>query len=165
MLSYIAAIDRLLEKTLPLAKETISIDEACGRVTCEDIIANASRPQFRNSVVQPLKNAFDSINPSTLKLSASLGVSTIDSFCSVQLPLIKKSILTASVLAFTHTLGEIGVVLMIGGNVPGKTKVASVAIYDHVELMQYQRADVLSLVLIGFSTIVLTISYKTNKNL
>lgn len=114
-------------------------------------------------VVQPLKNAFDSISVSTLELSSSLGASPIDRFCSVQLPLIKKSFLTAGILAFTHTLGEFGVVLMIGGNIPGKTKVASVAIYDHVELMQYQRADILSLVLIGFSIIVLTILYKTNK--
>jgi len=84
-------------------------------------------------VVQPLQNSFVSLGKRPLEVAATLGASAIDRFISVVLPLSKMGYLTAAVLGFAHTLGEFGVVLMIGGNIPGQTQVLSIAIYDHVE--------------------------------
>ncbi|GIT65316.1 MAG: hypothetical protein Ct9H300mP23_09430 [Nitrospinota bacterium] len=93
-------------------------------------------------VVQPLQSNFESIGSNPLETAASLGASRWDAFFSVILPLSRRGYLTATVLGFAHTLGEFGVVLMVGGNIPGKTKVISIEIYDRVEVMEYTQAHI-----------------------
>lgn len=110
--------------------------------------------------VQPLQNGFLNVGRSTLEASASLGASPRDRFTSIVLPLSKHAYLTAAVLCFAHTLGEFGVVLMIGGNIPGETRVLSIAIYDHVESIQYQNAHLLSASLLVFSVMILLLVYR-----
>ena len=114
-------------------------------------------------VVQPLKDAFTQMGRRPLEVAASLGASFWDSFLSVIIPLARPAFLTASVLGFAHTLGEFGIVLMIGGNIPGKTQVVSIAIYDHVEGLEYTHAHWLSagLLLLSFSLLVTV--YAINK--
>ena len=87
-------------------------------------------------VVQPLQNSFSSVGRKPLEAAATLGASTIDRFFSVAVPLSRSGFITAAVLGFAHTVGEVGVVLMIGGNIPGETGVVSIAIYDDVEAME-----------------------------
>jgi molybdate transport system permease protein len=108
-------------------------------------------------VVQPLQNAFAAIGPRPLEVAATLRASPWDSFRHVVLPLARPGFISASVLGFAHTVGEFGVVLMIGGNIPDKTRVVSVQIYDHVEAMQYANAHVLAGCLLLFSFVVLLI--------
>ena len=110
-------------------------------------------------MVQPLQNAFESIGERPLEVAASLRASPLDTFFSVVLPLAKPGFITASILSFAHTVGEFGVVLMIGGNIPGVTRVASVQIYDHVEAMEYADAHRLAAVMLAFSFIVLLAMY------
>jgi len=110
-------------------------------------------------VVQPLQNAFENIPERSLETAATLRASALDSFFSVALPLSKSGLLTASVLGFAHTVGEFGVVLMIGGNIPGQTRVVSVEIYNHVEAMEYVHAHWLSAVMVAFSFVVLILLY------
>ena len=113
-------------------------------------------------VVQPLQNSFETIGQRPLEVAATLRASPIDTFFTVVVPLARSGFLTASVLAFAHTIGEFGVVLMIGGNIPGETKVLSVAIYDHVETMDYTQAHYLSAGMVGFTFIVLLLLYGFN---
>jgi len=113
-------------------------------------------------VVQPLQNAFESIGQTLQEAAATLGANGWDRFVSVMLPLAKPGYLTAATLGFAHTLGEFGVVLMIGGNIPGETQVLSIAIYDHVEMMQYTQAHWLSGGLLLVSFVVLLIVYVLN---
>jgi molybdate transport system permease protein len=108
-------------------------------------------------VVQPLQNAFAAIGPRPLEVAATLRASPWDSFRHVVLPLARPGFISASVLGFAHTVGEFGVVLMIGGNIPDKTRVVSVQIYDHVEAMRYANAHVLAGCLLLFSFVVLLI--------
>lgn len=108
-------------------------------------------------VVQPLQNAFAAIGPRPLEVAATLRASPWDRFVHVVLPLARPGFISASVLGFAHTVGEFGVVLMIGGNIPGETRVVSVQIYDHVEAMQYDNAHVLAACLLVFSFVVLLI--------
>ena len=110
-------------------------------------------------VVQPLQNAFTSIGDRPLEVAATLGASPLDRFFSVAAPLSRSGFLTATVLGFAHTIGEFGVVLMIGGNIPGQTRVASIAVYDHVESLQYGQAHRLSLVLLLLSFLLLSVVY------
>ncbi len=112
--------------------------------------------------LQPIQNAFESIGKRPMEVAATLGASPLDRFFSVALPQAKPGLLTAAVLSFAHTIGEFGVVLMIGGNIPGETKVLSVAIYDHVEAIEYQQAHVLSALMIVFSMAVLFALYFLN---
>ncbi len=114
-------------------------------------------------VVQPLQNAFASIGRRPLEVAATLGAAPLDTFRTVVIPLAKPGFITAAVLGFAHTLGEFGVVLMIGGNIPGETRVASIAIYDHVESLEYARAHSLAAVLLGLSFLMLIFVYATNK--
>ena len=100
-----------------------------------------------------------------METAASLGASNWDAFFSVILPLSRRGYLTATVLGFAHTLGEFGVVLMVGGNIPGKTKVISIEIYDRVEVMEYTQAHILSAGLLLFSFLVLLMVYSINKKL
>jgi molybdate transport system permease protein len=110
-------------------------------------------------VVQPLQNAFESIPDRALETAATLRASALDAFFSVELPLAKPGLLTASVLGFAHTVGEFGIVLMIGGNIPYQTRVVSVQIYDHVEAMEYAQAHWLSVAMLLFSFVVLLLLY------
>lgn len=114
-------------------------------------------------VVQPLQNAFESLGKRPLEVAATLRASPIDSFFSVVLPLSKRGFLTASTLGFAHTVGEFGVVLMIGGNIPQKTQVISIAIYDHVEVLQYEQAHILSALMLIFAFVVMSIVYVLNR--
>lgn len=110
-------------------------------------------------VVQPLQNAFEAIPERALEAAATLRASALDRFLSIALPLAKPGFLTASVLGFAHTVGEFGVVLMIGGNIPGQTRVVSVQIYDHVEAIEYAQAHWLSASMVVFSFVVLLLLY------
>jgi molybdate transport system permease protein len=113
-------------------------------------------------VVQPLQNAFEAIGERPLEVAATLGARPLDAFFSVAVPLAKPGFLTAAILGFAHTVGEFGVVLMIGGNIPGKTQVVSMAIYNRVEAMEYANAHVLSGILLAFSFLVLLALYTLN---
>ncbi len=106
-------------------------------------------------MVQPLQTAFEGIGDRPLEVAATLRASPLDAFFTVAVPLARPGFLTASILTFAHTVGEFGVVLMIGGNLPGVTRVASVQIYDHVEALEYAQAHRLSAVMLVFSFVVL----------
>lgn len=106
-------------------------------------------------VVQPIQNAFSSLGKRPFEIAATLRYSPWNQFIHVALPMAKSSFWIAGILGFAHTVGEFGVVLMIGGNIPGETKVISVAIYDHVESMEYAKAHQLSAYLLVFSFVVL----------
>ena len=110
-------------------------------------------------MVQPLQTAFESVGERPLEIAATLRASPLDAFFTVVVPMAMPGFLTASILTFAHTVGEFGVVLMIGGNVPGVTRVASVQIYDHVEALEYAQAHRLSLVMLAFSFLVLLTLY------
>ena len=114
--------------------------------------------------VQPIQNAFLTIGRRPLEVAATLRASPWDRFLSVALPLAKPGLITGAVLCFAHTLGEFGVVLMIGGNIPGQTQVLSMAIYDHVEAYEYGAAHRLAAGMLGFSFIVLlTLYWRTSQ--
>jgi molybdate transport system permease protein len=113
-------------------------------------------------VVQPLQNAFEAIGERPLEVAATLRASPWDSFWSVAVPLARPGFLTAAVLGFAHTVGEFGVVLMIGGNIPDRTRVVSVQIYDHVEALEYAQAHWLSAAMLAFSFAVLLALYTFN---
>lgn len=110
-------------------------------------------------VVQPLQNAFEAIGERPLEAAATLRAGPWDTFFSVVLPLARPGFITASILGFAHTVGEFGVVLMIGGNIPGQTRVVSVQIYDHVEAMEYAQAHWLAGGMLLFSFLVLLMLY------
>jgi molybdate transport system permease protein len=113
-------------------------------------------------VVQPLQNAFEAIGDRPLEVAATLRASPWDTFFSVVLPLARPGYLTATVMGFAHTVGEFGVVLMLGGNIPDKTRVVSVQIYDHVEALEYAQAHWLSAGMLAFSFVVLLALYIVN---
>ncbi|MEB0040780.1 MULTISPECIES: molybdate ABC transporter permease subunit [unclassified Pseudomonas] len=114
-------------------------------------------------VVQPLQNAFCAIGIRPLEVAATLRANPWDTFFSVVLPLAKPGFITGAILGFAHTVGEFGVVLMIGGNIPGKTRVVSVQIYDHVESMEYLHAHWLAGAMVVFSFLVLLALYSSGK--
>lgn len=113
-------------------------------------------------VVQPLQNAFDAIGERPLEVAATLRASALDTFFSVVVPLARPGFITATILGFAHTVGEFGVVLMIGGNIPGKTQVISVRIYEHVEALEYAQAHWLAGGMLAFSFVVLLALYTFN---
>jgi len=113
--------------------------------------------------VQPLQNAFENIQEGVLEAAATLGASPLDRFFSVVLPLARPGLITAAVLSFAHTVGEFGVILMIGGNIPGETRVMSIAIYDHVEALEYEQAHLLAGSMVAFCFIVLLLLYLVNR--
>ena len=114
-------------------------------------------------VVQPLQQAFEAIPERTLEAAATLRASPWDRFFTVALPLARPGFVTASVLGFAHTVGEFGVVLMIGGNIPDKTRVLSVAIYDHVEASEFADAHRLAAGMVAFALVVLVTLYVVNR--
>ena len=111
-------------------------------------------------VVQPLQDGFRNVGVARLEAAAVLGASPLDRFFTVAVPLARPAFVTAAVLGFAHTRGEFGVVLMIGGNIPGETQVVSIAIYDHVEMLDYSKAHLLSGVLLLLSLLILTLVYR-----
>ena len=113
-------------------------------------------------VVQPLQKAFEQLGDSLLESAAMLGAGPIDRFFNVVLPITKASFITAASLGFAHTVGEFGVVLMIGGNIPGETRVLSVALFEHVEAFDYARAHVLAASLLAGSFVLLALIYLLN---
>jgi molybdate transport system permease protein len=113
-------------------------------------------------VVQPIQNAFEAIGARPLEVAATLRAGPWDRFFTVALPLAKPGFITASILGFAHTVGEFGVVLMIGGNIPDKTRVVSVQIYDHVEALEYSQAHGLAATMLVFSFLVLLGLYVFN---
>ena len=106
-------------------------------------------------VVQPIRNAFEAIGQRPLEVAATLGSRPLDAFFTVAIPLARPGLITAAILGFAHTVGEFGVVLMIGGNIPGRTQVVSMAIYNRVEAMEYANAHVLAGILLVFAFVVL----------
>ena len=114
-------------------------------------------------VVQPLQNAFSAIGTRPLEVAVMLRANPWDTFFSVILPLARPGFITAAILGFAHTVGEFGVVLMIGGNIPDKTRVVSVQIYDHVEALEYAQAHWLSGAMLVFSFLVLLALYSSRK--
>lgn len=114
-------------------------------------------------VVQPLQNAFTAIGSRPMEVAATLRATPIDRFFSVAMPLARTGFVTATVLGFAHTVGEFGVVLMIGGSIPGETQVLSIAIYDHVEALEYGNAHWLAGGLLLISFIMLVVVYSLNR--
>jgi molybdate transport system permease protein len=114
--------------------------------------------------VQPMQTAFEALPRRTLEHAWTLGASRLDAFFSVAAPLSMRGFVSGAVLAFAHTLGEFGVVLMVGGNIPGETRVVSIAIYDHVETLEYGAAHELSLLLLGFAFVVLLATFAWNRS-
>lgn len=114
-------------------------------------------------MVQPLESAFEGVGRGPVEAAASLGAAPLDAFFSVVVPLSVRGFVTACVLTFAHTLGEFGVVLMVGGNLPGETRVVSIAIYEHVETLRYGEAHVLAAGLLAFSFAVLLVVYVLNR--
>jgi len=114
-------------------------------------------------VVQPLQQAFEAVPERTMEAAATLRASPWDRFFSVAVPLARPGFVTASVLGFAHTVGEFGVVLMIGGNIPDKTRVLSVAIYDHVEATEFAQAHRLAAGMVVFALVVLVTLYVANR--
>ena len=114
-------------------------------------------------VVQPLQNAFESLGDGPLEAAATLRASPLDTFFSVVLPLARPGYLTATVMGFAHTVGEFGVVLMIGGNIPGQTRVLSVALFEHVEAAEFAAAHRLAGGMVVFALVVLVTLYLANR--
>ena len=114
-------------------------------------------------VVQPIQNAFEAVGTRPLEAAWTLGATPTESVFSVLIPLSARGFVTAAVVGFAHTLGEFGVVLMVGGNIPGETRVISIAIYDHVESLNYAQAHVLSAALLVFSFAALVGVYLWNR--
>ena len=114
-------------------------------------------------MIQPLLNAFESVDPKLKEAAADLGASATEIFRYLILPLSKRGIITGGILTFAHTVGEFGIVLMVGGNIPGETRVISIALYEKVEILNYAEAHILSVALLTFSFLVLFITYSLNK--
>ncbi len=110
-------------------------------------------------VVQPVRNAFEAIGERPMEVAATLRTSPLKSFFQIALPLARPGLLTGTILGFAHTVGEFGVILMIGGNIPGETKVMSVAIYDHVESLEWEQAHILSAGMMVFAFLVIYAMY------
>ncbi|WP_284509609.1 molybdate ABC transporter permease subunit [Salinivibrio costicola] len=114
-------------------------------------------------VMQPLLSSFQSATGGILDVAATLRASPMDRFFNIVLPLSRRGFLTAGVLSFAHSLGEFGIIIMIGGNIPGQTQVASIAIYNHVESMNYDAAHTLAAILVSLSFVLLLATYTMNK--
>ena len=115
--------------------------------------------------VQPMAAAFAQVDRNLINASAILGASRIRTFFRIVLPLSAGGMVTAAVLSFAHTLGEFGVVLMVGGNIPGVTRTVSIAIYDHVQALDYSGANRMALLLMAFSFVTLSITYSLNRRI
>lgn len=114
-------------------------------------------------VVQPLQNAFEAVGNDVMEAASTLGANRLDAFFTIAVPLARRGFLTATVMGIAHTLGEFGVVLMVGGNIPEETRVISIAIYDHVETLNYDKAHVMSAILLGLSFMAMLMLYIVNR--
>lgn len=114
-------------------------------------------------VVQPLQNSFTQLNTGYLEAASSLGADSRDQFFSIAAPLCRNGFITATTLGFAHTVGEFGIILMIGGNIPGETQVASLILFDHVESLNYAGAHALSAILLVSSFLMLLMVYRLNQ--
>ncbi len=114
-------------------------------------------------MVQPLQSAFEAVGRGPMEAAATLRAGRLDAFFNVALPLARRGVLTGAVLSFAHTIGEFGVVLMVGGNIPGQTRVISIAIYEQVEVLDYAQAHALSAILLVFSFTTLLLVYTLNR--
>ncbi|MEE8575208.1 MAG: molybdate ABC transporter permease subunit [Thermodesulfobacteriota bacterium] len=114
--------------------------------------------------VQPIQNAFQSINPRYIDAARTLGCNRWQTFWRVLVPGARAGLVTGAILSFAHTVGEFGVVLMVGGSIPGKTKVASIAIYENVEILNYAEATVMSIVMLLFSFVIMSGVYYYNRS-
>lgn len=114
-------------------------------------------------VVQPVQGAFEAVGRGPLEAAFALRARPLDAFFTVAVPMARRGFITAGVLGFAHTLGEFGVVLMVGGNIPGETRVISIAIFEHVETLNYPAAHALSATLLGFCFVVLLTVYAVNR--
>lgn len=114
-------------------------------------------------MIQPLQNGFKTLPTSLKEAAYTLGKSKLNTFFHVLLPNIKTSIITATALTFAHCIGEFGIVLMVGGSIPGETKVASIAIYDEVQMLNFEKADNYAIALVIISFLLLTLIYSINK--
>jgi molybdate transport system permease protein len=148
----------------PIGQFTLSLGLGTLPFTFEGLVV-ASVLYSMPFVVQPLQNTFEALGNRPVEVAATLRATPWDRFLSVVIPLARPGFLTAAVLCFAHTIGEFGVVLMIGGNIPGETKVLSVAIYDHVETLEYDQAHMLSAGMLVFSFVVLVTLYLVNGRL
>ena len=115
--------------------------------------------------VQPIRSAFEAVGDRPLEAAATLRASPWDAFWTVAVPLARPGLIAGAVLGFAHTVGEFGVILMIGGNIPGATRVLSIAIYDHVELMEWGTAHLLSGGLLAFSFVVVALTLSLQKKM
>ena len=113
--------------------------------------------------VQPMQNAFEALPRQALERAWTLGASPLDAFFTIAVPLSLRGFVSGMVLSFAHTLGEFGVVLMVGGNIPGETRVIAIAIYDHVETLNYSAAHSMSVLLLAFAFLVLLAMYAINR--
>ncbi|MFP6807038.1 MAG: molybdate ABC transporter permease subunit [Pseudomonadales bacterium] len=113
--------------------------------------------------VQPLQLVFENVSQDILDAAATLGAGPVDRFFNIIIPLCRTGFIVAATLAFAHTVGEFGIVLMIGGNIPDETRVLSIALYDHVETLQYQKAHYLAAGLLAFSFLLLLVVYTLNR--
>lgn len=113
--------------------------------------------------VQPIQNAFEAVNPKLKDAATMLGCSKWQCFWRVILPASRRGVITGIMLSFAHTVGEFGVVLMVGGSIPGKTKVASIALYEHVEMLEYAQAAIMAVILLVFSFAILSVVYYFNR--
>jgi len=138
----------------PIGQATIALFGKTLPFTFEGLVV-ASVIYSLPFVVQPVRNAFEAIGDRPLEAAATLRASPLDIFFNIALPLARPGLLTGAVLGFAHTVGEFGVVLMIGGNIPGETKVLSVAIYDYVETLEWGKAHILAAGMLVFSFLVI----------
>ncbi|HEX7037086.1 MAG TPA: molybdate ABC transporter permease subunit [Pseudomonadales bacterium] len=152
----------LLSPTAPLGSFWVSITGTSLTFSFTGLVV-ASLLYSLPFMVQPLESAFEAVGRGAVEAAASLGASPLDAFFSVAVPLASRGFLTACVLTFAHTIGEFGVVLMVGGNIPGQTRVVSIAIYEHVETLRYFDAHVLAGGLLAFSFLVLLVVYVVNR--
>jgi molybdate transport system permease protein len=113
--------------------------------------------------IQPLMHAFENIPHRLLDAAATMRASFLDRFWTIVLPLSRRGILVAATLSFAHTVGEFGVVLMVGGNIPGETRMVSIDIFDHVESLEYDQAHILSAMMLIFALTVLMLVYGLNR--
>ena len=114
-------------------------------------------------VVQPVQGAFEAVGRGPLEAASALRARAFDAFFTVAVPMARRGFITGGVLGFAHTLGEFGVVLMVGGNIPGETRLISIAVFEHVETLNYPAAHALSLTLLGFCFVVLLTVYAVNR--
>jgi molybdate transport system permease protein len=148
----------LLSPAAPLGRAWVALTDSTLTFSFSGLVL-ASVLYSLPFAVQPLQRAFESVGNEVMETAATLRATPLDAFLSVALPLSARGYLGAAVLAFAHTVGEFGVVLMVGGNIPGETRVISIAVYEHVETLRYSEAHVLSAGLMVFSFAVLLIVY------